>query len=172
MIVSIIVATDENGGIGIENRLPWRLSDDLRHFKELTTGHHIIMGRKTYESIGKPLPGRTSIVITRNPNFRAQGCLIAHSLADALALAQERGEDEVFICGGASLYAQTIKDADRLYLTRVHTQIRADAFFPQFDESGWEEKSVYNHEADERNEYPFTFRKLSKSYRLIVSRET
>lgn len=162
MIVSIIVVMDENGGIGIENRLPWRLSDDLRSFKALTMGHHIIMGRKTYESVGRQLSGRTSIVVTRNPNFRASGCLIAHSLAESLTLAQERGEDEVFICGGASLYAQALKDADHLYLTRVHTQIRADAFFPQFDESGWEEKSACYHEADERNEYPFTFQSFVK----------
>ena len=162
MIVSIIVAMDENGGIGIENRLPWRLLDDLRNFKQLTMGHHIIIGRKTYESVGRPLPGRTNIVVTRNPEFRAQGCLIAHSLAEALTLAQERGEDEVFICGGASLYAQALQDADHIYLTRAHAQIRADAFFPQFDETGWEEKSIYHHEADERNEYPFTFQNYVK----------
>jgi dihydrofolate reductase len=162
MIISIIVAMDEKRGIGRDNRLPWRLSADLKQFKELTMGHHIILGRKTFESIGKPLPGRVSIVVTRSAGYRADGCLIAHSLDAALQMASERGEGEVFICGGAEIYAGALDRTDRIYLTLVHTDSRADTFFPEWDESEWVEKESYHHAADEKNQHPFTFKLLER----------
>lgn len=160
MIISLIVAMDERRGIGLEGRLPWRLSADLKRFKALTMGHHLIAGRKTYESIGQPLPGRTMIVITRDPDYQAAGCLIAHSVDEALALARSRGETEVFIIGGAAVYARTLERADRLYLTQVHATVDADVFFPAVDASAWREQEVSLHEAGEKNQYPSTFKLL------------
>ena len=160
MIVSIIAAMDKQRGIGIENRLPWRLSADLKRFRELTMGHHIIVGRKTYESIGKPLPGRQMIVITRDTEFKADGCTVCHSLTEALELARSRGESEAFICGGAQIYQQSIPLADRLYLTFVEAEIAADTFFPKFDQQDWSERESVFHPADEKNQFPFTFKLL------------
>ncbi|MFN7947002.1 MAG: dihydrofolate reductase [Blastocatellia bacterium] len=160
MIISLIVAMDERRGIGFEGRLSWRLSADLKRFKALTMGHHLIAGRKTYESIGRPLPGRTMIIITRDPAYQAEGCLIAHSVDEALALARSRGETEAFIIGGAEIYAQTLERADRLYLTQVHATVDADVFFPAFDQSAWREQEVSQHEAGEKNQYPSTFKLL------------
>jgi dihydrofolate reductase len=151
---------DERRGIGVEGRLPWRLADDLKRFKELTMGHHIILGRKTYESIGRPLPGRQTIVVTRNRELEAPGCLIAHSVEDALEIARSSGETEAFICGGADLYAQTIGIAHRLYLTLVHTETYADTFFPDWEEGEWISTDSSFHAADHRNQYPFTTRRL------------
>lgn len=162
MIVSIIVAMDEKRGIGVGNGLPWRLSSDLKRFRQLTMGHHIIMGRKTFESIGKPLPGRENIIVTRNPDYKAEGCLIAQSVDEAIMLADRRGESEAFICGGAQIYAQSLKRADRMYLTLVHTETNADTFFPQIGEPFWvEEESAY-YPADEKNQYPSTYKVLVK----------
>ena len=162
MIVSLIVAMDENMGIGINNQLPWHLSDDLRRFKTLTMGHHIVMGRKTYESIGGQLPGRTMIVISHNPEYQAEGILFANSLIGAIEQAEKRGENEVFIVGGAEIYAQSLAIADRIYLTQVHTIVDADVFFPEFDQDVWiEEESLWN-DADEKNQYPVTFKQLVK----------
>lgn len=162
MIVSIIVAMDEKRGIGAQNRLPWRLSSDLKRFRELTMGHHIIVGRKTFESIGKPLPGRQTIVVTGNSNFEAPGCLIAHSLEEAIALAEERGEQEVFVCGGAAVYAQALPIADRLYLTLVHAETEADTLFPEWEQDKWIERESFHHRADEKNQYSFTFKLLAR----------
>jgi dihydrofolate reductase len=148
---------DERRGIGHEGRLPWRLSTDLKRFRELTMGHHIIVGRKTFESIGKPLPGRSMIVVTRDPDYQAQGCATAHSIAEAIERARAAGETELFICGGAEIYAQTLDVAERIYLTRVHADCDADTFFPEFDRDEWAEASSEPHAADEKNEYPFTF---------------
>ena len=162
MIVSLIVAMDERGGIGKGNRLPWRLSADLKRFRELTMGHHIVMGRKTFESIGRALPGRQTIIVTRNPTLEVEDCLIAHSVDEALRLAEGRAETEVFICGGAEIYAHSIERADRLYITEVHAEVDADTFFPEWDRSLWREaRSVY-HPADEKNQYPTTFKLLEK----------
>jgi dihydrofolate reductase len=157
LIISLLVAADEDGGIGVDNRLPWRLSSDLKKFKELTMGHHMIMGRKTYDSIGRPLPGRTSIVITRNPDFQAEGVLAAHSLAEALEMAQEAGEDEAFVIGGGEIFFQALTVAHRIYLTRVHVMVKADVFFPVLDLEDWEEKHAEFRAPDEKNEFPFTF---------------
>ena len=160
MIISIIVAMDEQRGIGKGGRLPWHLSADLKRFKRLTMGHHLIMGRKTYESIGRPLPGRTMIVITRNQRYTAEGCLIAASLKAALAIAEQSGETEAFIAGGGQVFAQALPFADRIYLTLVHAVTEADVFFPELEPKGWIEAEYSYHLADERNQFPSTFKVL------------
>jgi dihydrofolate reductase len=149
---------DRKRGIGVDNELPWRLSADLKRFRELTMGHHIIVGRKTFESIGRPLPGRRMIVVTRDRNFKAEGCDLAHSVEDATSLARERGESEVFICGGAEIYAKSIGIADRMYLTFVDVEVAADTFFPEFGEHEWSEVESFYQPADEKNQYAFTFK--------------
>ena len=163
MIISIIAAMDRKRGIGVDNKLPWRLSADLKRFRELTMGHHIIVGRKTFESIGRPLPGRGMIVVTRDVNYKAEGCDVAHSVEDATMLARERGENEVFICGGAEIYAQSIGIADRMYLTFVDAEVAADTFFPEFDEREWGEQESDYQPADEKNQYPFTFKLMVRN---------
>ncbi len=164
MRISLIAALDRQRGIGKDNQLPWRLPADLKRFRELTTGHHLIVGRKTYESIGKPLPGRTMIIVTRQPDFQAEGSLVVDSVAAALALAESRTETEVFVIGGAEIYAQTLAQADRLYLTFVDAEVAADTFFPTFAEDNWQEVERSAHAADEKNQYTFTFVTLSKRH--------
>ena len=163
MIISLIVAMDERRGIGKLGQLPWRLSSDLKRFRALTMGHHIVVGRKTYESIGKPLPGRHTIVVTRNAGYRPEGCIAAHSLEDAIRVARERGETEAFVCGGAAIYAGALPNADRLYLTLVHASVEADVFFPEIDQQSWVEKESSSHPVDEKNQYPFTFKVLERA---------
>lgn len=160
MIISLIVAMDEKRGIGMEGKLPWHLPADLRHFKSLTMGHHIIMGRKTYETISRPLPGRTMVVVTRNPVYQAEGCLIAHSLESAIEKARESGEDEVFIIGGSQIFAEALELADRIYLTLVHTITNADVFFPAMEPDHWVEIEAEDHKADNKNQYSLTFKIL------------
>lgn len=134
-ILSVIAAMARNRVIGVDNTLPWRLSEDLKHFKALTMGHHIIMGRKTFESIGKPLPGRTTVIVTRDAGYQVDGCLTAHSIDAAIAAC---GDDpEVFFVGGAQLYAQVLPRADRLYLTEIQAEFAGDAHFPDFDHAAW-----------------------------------
>jgi dihydrofolate reductase len=157
MIVSLIVAVDNNGGIGIHGRLPWRLSSDLQRFKKLTMGHHLIMGRKTYESIGRPLPGRITIVVSRNPDYRLDGCLVALSLEEALRIAEQRGEQEVFVIGGGEIFQEVMNRADRIYLTRVITVLEADTYFPAFRTDEWEVVESSFQFADEKNEFASTF---------------
>ncbi len=137
--LSIIVAMARNRTIGINNTLPWRCPEDLRHFKALTMGHHMIMGRKTFDSIGKPLPGRTTVVVTRNSELKVEGCIVAHSLKEALHNCS--GDDEVFIVGGAELYTQAISLADTLYITEIQQDVEGDAHFPGFDKDAWVETS-------------------------------
>jgi dihydrofolate reductase len=163
VIVSIIAAMDRKRGIGVDNRLPWRLSADLKRFRELTMGHHIIVGRKTFESIGRPLPGRRMIVVTRDATYKAEGGDVAHSIEDAVSLARERGESEVFICGGAEIYSKTIGIADRMYLTFVDAEVAADTFFPEFDERDWSERESFYQPADEKNQHPSTFKALVRA---------
>jgi dihydrofolate reductase len=163
VIISLIAAMDKNRGIGVDHQLPWRLSADLKRFRELTMGRHLIVGRKTFESIGKPLPGRELIIVTRNENYRAEGCFTVHSVAEAISLARARGESEVFVCGGAEIYAQSIGLAHRLYLTLVEAEVAADTFFPEWDESEWAEQESLAHPADEKNQYPFTFKVWARS---------
>jgi dihydrofolate reductase len=160
LIVSLIVAMDEARGIGIDGHLSWHLSTDLRRFKSITMDHHLIMGRKTYDSIGRPLPGRTMIVVTRNSEFQAEGCLIAHSLEDALEIARQGGESEVFIIGGGEIFVQSLEMAERIYLTLVHTVTEADVFFPVHEANDWVEIESTEHEADNKNQYPSTFKIL------------
>lgn len=169
MIVSIIVAMGRNRAIGYKNTLPWRLSADLQRFKQLTMGHHVIMGRKTYESIGRPLPGRTFIIVTRQPTFQAEGCFVVHSLDEALALARMRGEQEAFVIGGAEIYTQALPLADHLYLTLVEAEPKADAFFPDFDEAQWEKAEEQFVAADEKNQYASTFYLLTRRNQLSDS---
>lgn len=138
MIISLIVAMDRQRGIGLEGGLPWHLSSDLKRFKTLTMGHHLIMGRKTYESIGKPLPGRTMIVISRNPDYTAEGCIVVPSLEEALVRARLEGQEEVFVIGGGEIFQQILPMADRIYLTEVHAITEADVFFPDFSLDGWQ----------------------------------
>lgn len=162
MILSIVVAMDRRRGIGKDNRLPWRLSSDMKKFRELTMGHHLIAGRKTFESIGKPLPGRDMIVVTRDRDYAPEGCLIAHSVESAIELARGRGESEAFIIGGAEIYAQALAATDRIYLTEVEAETDADTFFPDFDPGEWEEKEFERKAAGERDQYDFTFRLLAR----------
>ncbi len=137
--LSIIVAMAQNHTIGVNNTLPWRCPEDLRHFKALTMGHHMIMGRKTFESIGKPLPGRTTIVVTRNTDLDIAGCLIAHSLEQAVAACA--GDDKIFIVGGAELYAQALPLVDTLFVTEIQQEVTGDAHFPELNPSDWLEVS-------------------------------
>ncbi len=164
MRISIIVAMDENGGIGYENRLPWRLSTDLKRFKRLTMGHHLIMGRKTYESIGQVLPGRRMVVMTRRADMEVDGVDVVSSLAGALDLANRRGDDEAFIGGGSEIYELALPHTDRIYLTRVHADANMpiDVFFPEFDMIEWVEISSEKIEADETNQFATTYSVFEK----------
>lgn len=161
MNISLIVAMDEERGIGKGNQMLWHLPADLRRFKSLTMGHHLIAGRKTYESIGRPLPGRTMIILTRNRNYQVTGypdqVRLVRSLEQALALAQAAGEDEVFVIGGGEIFAQALPLAQRIYLTNVKARLDCDTFFPPIDPAEWRllEESV--HPADEKNQYDTLF---------------
>jgi dihydrofolate reductase len=162
MIISLVVGMDEKRGIGIDGGLPWYLPADLKNFKSLTMGHHIIMGRKTYESIGRPLPGRIMVVVTRNPAYQAEGCLIVHSLEGAIEKARESGEDEAFIIGGGEIFTEAIELAGRIYLTLVHTVTEADVFFPILKPGHWVEIEMQDHQADNKNQFPYTFLILTR----------
>ncbi len=159
-VLSIIVAVARNGVIGRENRLPWRLPADLLHFKQVTMGKPMIMGRRTWESLPGLLPGRRHIVLSRDPGYRAEGAEVATSLEQALALAGE--VDEVMIIGGARLYEQALPLAQRLYLTEIDADIEGDAHFPPFDSVLWREVSREWRPADERNEHACCFRVLER----------
>jgi len=162
MTISAIVATARNNVIGKDNQIPWYLSEDLKFFKRTTTGHHIIMGRKNFLSIGRALPKRTNVVITRDPFFAATGCIVAHSLDEALEIAKRNDEDEVFIIGGGDIYQQSLPYWNKLYLTEVNLEVEGDVFFPEIDESEWNEISREPHKADEKNPCNFTFRVLER----------
>ncbi len=157
MIVSLIAALDEAGGIGRDGTLPWHLRSDLKRFKRITMGHTLVMGRKTYDSIGKALPGRTNIVITRNPLFEAPGCLLARSLKSALEMAQESAEEEVFIIGGGQIFLQALGFADRIYLTRVHTVTESQVFFPPISWADWDIVEQETLPASEYDEFATTY---------------
>lgn len=160
MSISLIVAMAKNRTIGINNTLPWRCSEDLKHFKSLTMGHHMIMGRKTFDSIGKPLPGRTTVVVTRNSDLEIEGCLIAHSLKEAITICA--GDAEIFIVGGAELYRQAIKLVDTLYITEIQQDVEGDAHFPELDKNDWLEtaRDVRSQETPQPLDYHFvTYRR-------------
>ncbi|HPI79327.1 MAG: dihydrofolate reductase [Cyclobacteriaceae bacterium] len=160
MIISLIAAVAQNRTIGKENDLPWRLPDDMNYFMRTTMGHHVLLGRKNYDSLlpkFKPLPNRTNIVVTRQKDFKAAGCIVAHSIDDGIAVARKNNERELFIIGGAQIYAQSMAQADYLYLTEIHAEIEGDTFFPKTDPGDWGEISRKRHEADERHRYAFDF---------------
>ncbi|MCU0303797.1 MAG: dihydrofolate reductase [Thermoanaerobaculales bacterium] len=162
MAVSLIVAVSRNGVIGRDGGLPWRLPADLRHFKATTMGHHLIIGRATWDELGAPLPGRTMVVVTRNRAFHADGALVAHSLDEALSLA--RDDDQPFIGGGAEIYRQALAGGwvDRLYVTRVHAEVEGDTFFPEVDWEGWLLADRIDQPADERNPHACSFERWDR----------
>lgn len=153
--LSIIVAMASNRTIGINNSLPWRCPEDLKHFKSLTMGHHMIMGRKTFDSIGKPLPGRTTVIVTRNRNLKIEGCIVAHSLENAIAASS--GDEETFVVGGAELYAQALPLADTLYITEIRHEVKGDAHFPEFDMNAWQEIARERHSQSEPQPLEYHF---------------
>lgn len=155
-MISIIVATSTNNVIGAYGKLPWRLSDDLKRFKRLTMGKPIVMGRLTWESIGRPLPGRQNIVLTRQADFTAQGCDVVPSPADAIVAAAD--SEDIMIIGGGQVYELFLPQAERLYLTRVHAEVDGDAFFPEIDEDVWRLIDCEAHEANGSNEFAFDFK--------------
>lgn len=154
MKLSIVVAMDENGLIGADNRLPWHLPADLKHFKALTMGHPILMGRRTHESIGRALPGRQNIVLTHRPGYRAEGCTVVNDLKQAYGAA---GKQELMMIGGAKVYEQVLPSARRIYLTRIHHAFEGDTFFPETDWPEWHETRREDHAPDERNPYDYSF---------------
>lgn len=145
--LSIIVAMARNRVIGVDNKLPWHIPGELKYFKGLTMGHHIIMGRKTYESIGRPLPGRITVIVSRDPDYHQEGCLVAHSLDEAVELAGK--DEEVFFVGGSSLYQQALPRVDRLYITEIQADYDGDAHFPSFDRQQWREVSRAPQQTDD-----------------------
>lgn len=158
MRLSIIAALSSNNVIGRDNRVPWSIPTDLKRFKALTMGHHLIMGRKTYDSVGKPLPGRITVVITRRDDFHPDGVQVVHSLEEAIRIAANAGDAEPFIAGGAEIYDHAIHRADRMYLTRVHADVEGDTYFPEFDDvSEWHLTDAEHFDAGEKNEFPFSF---------------
>ena len=160
MIISLIVAMDRQGIIGANGALPWRLSSDLKHFKAITMGKPLIMGRKTHESIGRPLPGRENIILTRQKDYLAEGCAVFHEIEAALEACANHAE--VMVIGGAPLYDQLFPRATRIYLTRVEAEVNGDTWFPQFDDNAWNELERQDYPADERNEYPYSFLLLER----------
>lgn len=167
MKISLVVAAARNRAIGLNNRMPWHLPEDLKYFKRVTMGKPVIMGRNTFESIGKPLPGRPNIVISRNGGYKADGITLVNSLEAALLAAQQllpQGVDEIMVIGGAQIYAQALPRADRLYLTEVDAEPEADAFFPAIDRKEWQETAREAHAACERNPYPYSFVVLERRH--------
>jgi dihydrofolate reductase len=161
-MVTIIAAIAKNNALGLNNDLIWHLPADLKRFKKITTGHHILMGRNTFESIGRPLPNRTTIIITRNKEYTKEGCLVAHSLEQALEMAQD--EEQIFIIGGAQVYKYAIENdfADVLDITLVHHEFEADVFFPEIDDSVWERVEREDFIADEKNKFDYSFLRYKK----------
>ena len=153
MLRALVVAMARNRVIGRDNRLPWRLPADLAYFKQVTMGHPVVMGRRTHESIGRALPGRQNIVVTRNRAFSAPGCTMVGSLDEAWKAAGDA--DEASVIGGTSLFAEALPLADRIHLTEVEAEVPGDTFFPPFDRSLWTEREISRHEVDERHAYPF-----------------
>ncbi|MEA3317107.1 MAG: dihydrofolate reductase [Bacteroidota bacterium] len=153
-MISIIVAVAQNNVIGKNNQLLWHIPRDMKHFRETTTGHNIISGRKTFESFGKPLPKRTNIIITRNKEYTQEGCVIVNSLEEAINHA--KNDSEIFIIGGGEIYKQALEIADRIYLTQVHHSFDGDTFFPEINKTKWKEIKKEYFEADDKNKYPIS----------------
>lgn len=157
MIISLIVAMDEQGGIGKNNQLPWHLSSDLARFKRITMGHYILMGRKTYETIGKSLPGRTMIILTHRNDFQLSDCIVVHSIDDAVRTAQDAGENELFIIGGGVVFKEAITRANKIYLTLVHARKDGDVFFPRVNLTEWALVEKEINIKDERDDHDSEF---------------
>jgi dihydrofolate reductase len=160
VVIAIVVAMADNRVIGQDNRLPWHLPADLRHFKQLTVGKPVMMGRKTHESIGRPLPERTNIVVTRDRSYTAPGCVVVHSIESALKAAADH--EEVMVIGGMDFYWQLLPKADRIYLTLVHAEFEGDALFPELDERQWREVERVDCAPDEKNPWPYSFIRLER----------
>ncbi len=161
MTISLIVAMDENRVIGHKGRLPWHLAADMKYFKTVTMGKPLIMGRHTHESIGKPLPGRTNIVITKDAAYQAPGCLVVHAVEEALTTVIDH--PEVMVMGGATLYEQLLPRASRIYVTEVHAQVAGDTYFPTFNLDEWREVSRSDHVADDNNSHAYSFVVLKRA---------
>lgn len=161
-MVSMIAAMSSNRVIGKDNKLPWHLPADLKYFMKTTSGHHIIMGRKNYESLPKALPRRTNIVITRQSKYQAHGTVVVHSLEEALALARFNGEKEAFIIGGSEIYKLGFQYAQKLYLTYLDLEVEGDVYFPEYNETEWELESERFYPADDKNKYDHTYRVFNK----------
>jgi dihydrofolate reductase len=159
--IAFVVARDRRGVIGKGGRLPWRLPDDMRHVRELTVGKPLIMGRRTFDSIGRPLPDRVNIVLTRDPAFRCDGCLVARTTDEALALAGD--VPEVIVFGGAGVFKDFLPRADRIYMTEVDTEVVGDTYFPPLDPKEWREVDRQTHAADARHPFAFTFVTLERA---------
>ncbi len=160
MIISLIAAMGKNRVIGKNNSLPWNLPADMKHFRELTTNKPVIMGRKTFESIGKPLPNRTNIVITRDQDYKAENCIVVRSADDALKAAENN--EEVMVIGGSQIYKEFLPRANRMYLTLIEEDFDGDAFFPEYKVEEWEETAYEEHERDSKNQYNYTFLTLER----------
>lgn len=157
MIISIIVAASENNVIGINNQLPWNLPNDLKYFKNTTWGLPVIMGRKTFDSVGKPLKGRQNIIITRQKDYAPEGVEVVSSIDAAIEAAKAYDVNEIFITGGTEIFIQSFPKVDRIYLTRVHATVNGDAFFPEISENEWKLVKADRHEVDEKHVYAYTF---------------
>jgi dihydrofolate reductase len=163
MIISIIAALDRKRGIGIDNKMPWHLPIDLKRFKKITMGHHLILGRKTYQSIGGPLPGRQMIILSRNPEYDVEGCIVCGSFDEALQLADGAGEVEVFVIGGGEVYKNALPFVERLYLSFVDTIAEADTYFPELKQEDWAVICEQEFPADEKNPLQHTFRYMVRN---------
>lgn len=159
-MITVIAAVAENNALGKENQLLWHLPDDFKRFKTLTSGHYIIMGRKTFESFPKPLPNRTHVIISRQANYQPEGCIVVNSLEQAIEACPKT--EEVFIIGGGEIYRQSIAVADKLDLTKVHASFEADTHFPEIDPSQWQLIFEEHHPKDERHDYAFTFQTFTR----------
>ena len=166
-MLSLIVAVAENGVIGVRGALPWRLPDELAHFKRTTVGKPVLMGRNTWVSIGRPLPGRANVVLSRNPDFSTHGAMVARDLDEALGM--HAAAPEQIVIGGAALYAEALPRADRIYLTRVHARPAGDVFFPQLESGEWGESLVAEHPADARHAHAFSIYLLVRRGRVQKS---
>lgn len=155
MPIAQVVAISQNRVIGKDNQLIWHMPADLKHYKNVTMGHHMIMGRKTYESIGRPLPGRTTVIITRDKNYKAEGCIVVHSLDEALKVAAN--DNEPCIVGGGEIFRQAMDITDKIYLTIIHHDFEGDTFYPELDPAKWRLTKREDFQPDEKNKYPYSF---------------
>lgn len=162
MIISLISAIAKNNAIGLNNRLLWHLPVDLKFFKRTTVGHYALMGRKTFESIGGFLKGRTIIVVTGDRKFLADDAMVVHSIEEGIKYAESQGEKELFICGGEQIYKQTINIADKMYLSHVDYEPKADTFFPEFDINNWEENNILTQDVDEKHLFPLKINEYTR----------